>query len=316
MVDYLVTGGAGFIGSHLVEALLKQGGTVRVLDDFSTGLRENLAAFEDRITVIEGDLNDPAALGAALNGAEVVFHQAALPSVPRSVADPVASNHVNVDGTVALLHAAQRAGVHRVIYASSSSSYGNSSHLPRVESQAPEPLSPYAVSKLAGEYYCRAFWECYELETVSLRYFNIFGPRQNPNSQYAAAIPLFISAVLDDRPPTVFGDGEQSRDFTYVENAVRANLLAAEAPEACGKVFNIGCGSAVTVNQTIATVNQILNKSVPSNFVPERPGDVRHSRADITLARELLGYQPHVTFEEGLRRTIDAFRRTRKDTHP
>ena len=316
MVDYLVTGGAGFIGSHLVEALLKQGGTVRVLDDFSTGLRENLAAFEDRITVIEGDLNDPAALGLALDGIEVVFHQAALPSVPRSVADPTASNHVNVDGTVALLHAAQRAGVHRVIYASSSSSYGNSSHLPRVESQSPEPLSPYAVSKLAGEYYCRAFWSCYGLETVSLRYFNIFGPRQNPNSQYAAAIPLFIAAVLDDRPPTVFGDGEQSRDFTYVENAVRANLLAAEAPEACGKVFNIGCGSAVTVKQAIAAVNRILNKSVPSHFVPERPGDVRHSHADITLARELLGYQPHVTFEEGLRRTIDAFRRTRKDAPP
>ena len=313
MGDYLVTGGAGFIGSHLVDALVKQGKAVRVLDNFCTGHRENLAGIEGNITIVEGDLNDPDALGAAIAGVEVVFHQAALPSVPRSVADPVASNRANVDGTVALLHAAQQAGVRRVVYAASSSAYGNSPTFPRVETLLPEPLSPYAVSKLAGEHYCRAFWECHGLETVSLRYFNIFGPRQDPKSQYAAAIPLFITAIQEERPPIVFGNGEQSRDFTYVENAVRANLLAAEAPDACGKVFNVGCGHRVTVNDVIAAINRILGKNVPSRFAPARPGDVLHSDADISLARECLGYQPVVSFEEGLRKTIAFFPQTQDE---
>ena len=308
MGDCLVTGGAGFIGSHLAVTLLAEGRAVRVLDNFSTGRRENLSGLKGRFTLIAGDLNDPKALGRAMEGVELVFHQAALPSVPRSVADPVASNRANVGGTVALLQAAHRARVRRVIYASSSSAYGNSPCLPRVETQAPEPVSPYAVSKLAGELYCRAFWKCFGLETVSLRYFNVFGPRQDPNSQYAAVIPVFITAVLEGRPPTVFGDGEQSRDFTYVENAVRANLLAAAAPEAVGKVFNVGCGAPTTVNEVVAAVNRLLGTDVPSRFAPDRPGDVRHSSADITLARELLGYAPEVSFDEGLRRTIEHIR--------
>ena len=308
MGEYLVTGGAGFIGSHLVEGLLDRGDAVRVLDDFSTGRRENLAAFMDRITLVEGDLNDPAALEKAVAGVEVIFHEAALPSVPRSVADPLTSNRVNVTGTVALLWAAKNAGVRRVVYAGSSSVYGDSTQLPKVETMVPRTLSPYAASKVACEMYMQAFYECYGLETVTLRYFNIFGPRQNPKSQYAAAIPLFITAILEGRSPTVYGDGEQSRDFTYVTNAVRANLLAADAPAAPGKVFNIGGGGSVTVNEVIAAVNRILGKSVPSEFQPTRAGDVRHSQADISLAREVLGYEPTVTFEEGLAKTIELFK--------
>ena len=308
MSNYLVTGGAGFIGSHLVEALVRDEKGVRVLDNFATGRRENLAAFADRITLIEGDLNDPAALEAGLDGVEVVFHEAALPSVPRSVADPVESNRVNVDGTVALLHAAKRVGVRRVVFAASSSAYGNSPQFPRVETIVPEPLSPYAASKMAGEHYCRTFWECYGLETVSLRYFNIFGPRQDPRSQYSAAIPLFITAIQENRSPTVFGDGEQSRDFTYIDNVVQANLKAADAPkEACGKAFNVGSGGAVTVNQVIAAINRALGKAVPAKYVAPRAGDVRHSHADISLAGEMLGYEPAVSFEDGLRKTIEFF---------
>ena len=309
MSTCLVTGGAGFIGSHVAEALAKRGDEVRVLDDFSTGRRENLAGFADRITLVEGDLNDPDALGRAIAGAEIVFHVAALPSVPRSVADPIGSNRACVDGTVALLWAAHRAGVRRVVYSASSSAYGDAPGFPRVETQRPEPLSPYAVGKLAGEHYCRAFWECYGLETVSLRYFNVFGPRQDPKSQYAAAIPLFITAILEDRSPTVFGDGEQSRDFTYIDNVVQGNLLAAGAPkEACGKVFNVACGKSVTVNQTIAAINEILGKDIPSEFAPPRPGDVRRSNADISLARELLGFEPSVSFEDGLSRMVAYFK--------
>ncbi len=308
----LVTGGAGFIGSHVAEALCRRGDEVRVLDNFSTGRRENLAGFQDKMTLIEADLNERAALESALKGVEVVFHLAALPSVPRSVEDPLSNNRANVDGTVALLWEAKRAGARRVVYAASSSAYGNSPQLPLVETSVPQPLSPYAASKLAGEFYCRAFWECYGLETVSLRYFNIFGPRQDPTSQYAAAIPRFITAILEDRSPTVFGDGEQSRDFTYVDNAVQANLLAAEAPEACGKVFNIGFGSAVTVSGAIAAINRILGKSAPPVFAPLRTGDVRHSRADISLARRYLGYEPRAPFEEGLSKTIEFFRQANR----
>jgi len=311
MGEYLVTGGAGFIGSHLVEALVQAGEAVRVLDNFATGSRKNLAGFEERITLIEGDLNDPDALDRAVGGVEVIFHEAALPSVPRSIADPIGSNHANIDGTVALLWAAHRAKVRRVVYAASSSAYGNSPQFPRVETIMPEPLSPYAVAKLAGEHYCRAFHECFGLETISLRYFNIFGPRQNPLSQYAAAVPLFTTAIMEDRSPTIFGDGEQSRDFTYVANAVRANLLAAEAPsDACGKVYNVGCGGAVTVNEVVAAINQLLGKNVPSEHVDPRPGDVRHSHADISLARKRLKYDPVVSFEDGLRKTVEFFTAT------
>jgi len=309
MGTHLVTGGAGFIGSHITEALVKRGDAVRVLDNFATGRKENLAGFEDKITLIRGDLNDPDALAEATNSVDVIYHLAALPSVPRSVDDPIGSNRANVDGTVALLWAAKNAQARRVVYSASSSAYGDSPHFPRVETLLPEPLSPYAVAKLAGEYYCRAFWECYGLETIGLRYFNVFGPRQNPESQYAAAIPLFITAILEDRSPTVYGDGEQSRDFTYIENVVQANLRAAEAPkEACGKVFNTACGQSVTVNETIAAINRILGKNVPSVFAPPRPGDVKHSNADISLARKLLDYEPTVMFEEGLERTMEYFR--------
>jgi UDP-glucose 4-epimerase len=309
MGDWLVTGGAGFIGSHIVEALLKRGSRVRILDDFSTGREENLAAFKAGLTVIKGDLNDPAALRRAVQGAEVIFHEAALPSVPRSVADPITSNRSNIDGTLALLWAAKEAGVRRVIYAASSAAYGDSPTFPRVETLLPQPLSPYAVGKLAGEHYLYAFWRCYGLETVSLRYFNVFGPRQDPKSQYAAAIPLFTTAILEDRPPVIYGDGEQSRDFTYVENVVHANLLAADAPEAPGKVFNVGCGSSVTVNQVIAAINGILGKDVPSKYEPRRAGDVMHSLADISAAKKFLGYEAKVPFEAGLRKTVEFFKR-------
>jgi len=309
----LVTGGAGFIGSHIAEALVRRGDQVRILDNFSSGRRENLAGFADKVTVIEGDLNDPAALKRAVTGVEIIYHEAALPSVPRSVADPIGSNRANVDGTVALLWAAKEAGVRRVIYAASSSAYGDAPQFPRVETIRPEPLSPYAVAKLAGEYYMRAFTECYGLETVSLRYFNVFGPQQDPKSQYAAAVPLFTTAILENRSPTVFGDGEQSRDFTYVENVVRANLLSADAPKkAVGKVFNVGCGDKVTVNQVIAAINRVLGKNVPSVHVPPRAGDVRHSHADISLARELLGFTPVVSFEDGLRKTVEFFKNARR----
>ncbi len=305
---YLVTGGAGFIGSHVTETLVDRGRRVRVLDDFSTGRPSNLASFEDRIALIEGDLNDPRALAEAVSGVDTIFHLAAIPSVPRSVDDPIGSNRANVDGTLALLWAAREAGVRRVVYSASSSAYGDSPVFPRVETLMPEPLSPYAVAKLAGEHYCRAFWECYGLETVSLRYFNVFGPRQDPKSQYAAAIPLFVTAILADRSPTVFGDGEQSRDFTYIDNVVQANLRAAEAPEAaCGKVFNVACGESVTVNETIGMINRILGKDIPITYAPPRPGDVKHSNADISLARKLLGYAPTVSFEAGLKRTAAWF---------
>ncbi len=305
MAEYLVTGGAGFIGSHIAEALTRRGESVRILDNFSSGRRENLAGFAGKVRVIEGDLNDPAKLAEAVRGVEVIFHEAALPSVPRSVADPVGCNMANVNGTVALLWAAHQAGARRVVYAASSSAYGDRPQFPRVETILPEPLSPYAVSKLAGEYYCYAFGKCYGLETVALRYFNVFGPRQDPASQYAAAIPLFIAAIRAGRAPTVYGDGEQSRDFTYIDNVVQANLLAAQASEAVGKVFNIGVGGAVTVNHVIAQINKLLGKDVRPKFVAPRPGDVRHSHADISLARKHLGYEPKVSFEEGLHRTVE-----------
>ncbi len=306
---YLVTGGAGFIGSHLVHALVSRGDRVRVLDNFSTGKRANLSDVEAQTEILEGDLRSAEDCRKACEGVEVVFHEGALPSVPKSVENPLASHQANVDGTFNLLLAARDAGVRRVVYAASSSAYGDTVELPKRETFLPSPLSPYAVNKLVGEYYCRCFSTCFALQTVSLRYFNVFGPRQDPASQYAAAIPAFVTAILKGVPPTIYGDGEQTRDFTYIDNVVHANLLAASAPDMKGEVLNIACGERVSVNQIIATINRLLGKSVKPRYVDSRPGDVKHSLADIGLAKKLIGYTPQVGFEQGLERAIDWYRR-------
>jgi nucleoside-diphosphate-sugar epimerase len=308
MGSFLVTGGAGFIGSHLVEHLVVAGHAVRVLDNFSTGKRANIEPFAGKIDLIEGDLRNPEDCRKACADVEVVFHEGAVPSVPKSVSDPDTSHQVNVDGTFNLLLAARDAKCRRVIYAASSSAYGDQPDLPKRETATPAPLSPYAVAKLTGEYYLSAFYHCYGLETLSLRYFNVFGPRQDPASQYAAAIPAFVAAILDGTSPTIYGDGEQTRDFTYIDNVVRANVLAAEAARTEGQVINIACGQRVTVNQIIARINELLGKNVPSHHVPDRPGDVKHSLAAIDRAEEVIGYTPSITFDEGLRRAIDWYR--------
>lgn len=302
---YLVTGGAGFIGSHLVEELLGRGQEVVVLDDFSTGLRQNLEPFAGRFRLIEASVTDPAACAEACDGVDYVLHQAALGSVPRSVADPVTTHDVNATGTLNVLQAARGAGVRRVVVASSSSAYGDTEELPKHEGMPPRPRSPYAVSKVTGEQYCRAFHASYGLETVALRYFNVFGPRQDPGSQYAAVVPLFMSAALDRRPPTIFGDGEQSRDFTYIGNVVDANLQACTAgPGATGEVFNIGAGSRTTINQLWRAISRLLDAGdVQPRHQPPRPGDVRHSLAALDRATAALGYRPTVDVDEGLRRT-------------
>lgn len=312
MSRYLVTGGAGFIGSHLVEALVQRGESVRVLDNFLTGKRENLAPFLDRIELVEGDLRDPDACARSTEGVDYILHQGALPSVPRSVADPFTTDAINVRGTLNLLWAAVRAKVKRLTFASSSSVYGDEAGLPKREGTEGKPLSPYAVSKFAGEKYLQVFNQTFGLETVSLRYFNVFGPRQDPASQYAAAVPLFITRILRGEAPTVFGDGEQSRDFTYVANVVEANLLACTAAGAPGGVFNIACADRITVNRLIEKINRILGASVAPVHVDPRPGDIRHSFADISAAGRALGYRPMVEFEEGLRRTI-AWYKERKE---
>lgn len=301
----IVTGGAGFIGSHLAEALHRRGDDVAVVDNFSTGHRVNLAWGAGRARVIEGDIRDPEAMRAVFAGADVVFHQAALPSVARSIADPGMSHDHNANGTLAVLVAARAAGVRRVVYAGSSSAYGENPTLPRAESLTPMPLSPYAVAKLAGEHYCRAFHRAYALETVVLRYFNVFGPRQDPGSPYAAVIPLFLRSLLRGEPVRIHGDGEQSRDFTFVANAVQANLLACDAPAAAvaGEVINVGCGERITLNQLLDTMQDLLGKRVQPIHGPPRPGDARDSQADITKARKLLGYEPSVRLREGLELT-------------
>jgi UDP-glucose 4-epimerase len=306
---YLVTGGAGFIGSHIVEELVHRGERVRVLDNFSTGRRENLTSFLDHIELVEGDLRDLPTVRRAVEGVDYVLHQAALPSVPRSIADPLASNAANVTGgTLHLLVASRDASVRRMVCASSSSAYGDSPILPKQEEMLPRPKSPYAVSKLTGEHYCRAFTEVYGLETACLRYFNVFGPRQDPASQYSAVIPLFIMAMLQGESPTVHGDGLQSRDFTYVANVVQANLLAAAAPNVAGRVFNVACGQRHTLLDLIAALDDILGTQIAPTHTDPRPGDVRHSLADITAAREALGYRVQVDFYEGLRRTVDWYK--------
>ena len=312
---YLVTGGAGFIGSHIVEALMRRGDAVSILDDFSTGHRRNLdAALKARPAdapapeILEGDLRDVALVRRAVAGVTHVLHQAALPSVPRSVAEPLKSHEVNASGTLGLLLAARDAGVKRFVYASSSSAYGDAPTLPKIESQPTAPLSPYAVSKLAGEQYCRIFTPLYGLETVSLRYFNIFGPRQDPQSQYAAVIPRFVTAVQRGESPTVYGDGTQSRDFTYIDNAVQANLLACDAPaSAAGLAYNVACGASATLLEVLGLIGRILNKPVRPVHEPFRAGDVKHSLASIDLARRHLDFDPKIDLEEGLRRTAAAF---------
>ena len=300
----LVTGGAGFIGSNLVRALLARGDRVRVLDNFATGRRENLADVADDVEVVEGDLRSYERVHTAVRGVEIVFHQGALGSVPRSVQDPLTSTAVNVEGTLNVLLAARDEEVGRVVAASSSSVYGDGGTFPRVESQAPNPISPYAVAKLAAERFCVSFHRVYGLETVALRYFNVFGPRQDPTSQYAAVVPLFVRAIQDGIPVTIYGDGEQSRDFTYVANVVAANLDAAAARGAAGTVLNIAAGGSETVNTLADTIGGLLGLPVARAHEPMRPGDVEQSWADVSLARELIGYEPTVGFEEGLRLTI------------
>jgi UDP-glucose 4-epimerase len=307
----LVTGGAGFIGSHLVDALLEQGRAVRVLDNFSTGSPDNLAAVRDHVEVIDGDITDAETVRRAVRDVEVVFHQAALASVPRSVADPLATHRACVDGTLNVLTAARDSGVRRVVYAASSSAYGNSERLPKSESDPTAPLSPYAAAKLADEHYCAAFSAVYGLETVRLRYFNVFGPRQTPDSPYAAVIPLFIHALATGRRPLLHGDGRQSRDFTYVADAVQANLRAAEAPGVSGRVYNVACGRRTTLLELVYGLNELLGTSIEPLHGPERPGDVRHSQADIGRAVAELGYRPTTDVPAGLCRCVEWWRRTR-----
>jgi len=304
----LVTGGAGFIGSHLVDGLLAAGWSVRVIDDLSSGCERNLAGAIERIEFTRGDVRDTDAMGRIMNGVEVVFHQAAMASVPRSIAMPVLSNSVNVDGTVQVLETARQSGVRRVVYAASSAVYGNSEALPKVETLPPTPLSPYALQKYAGEEYCRLYSELCGLETVSLRYFNIFGPRQDPNSDYAAVIPCFVSAAVEGKRPVIYGDGEQTRDFIYVENAVKANLLAADAKRASGRVINIAAGRSTSLNVLWNIIRGIVGCDLEAQHAAPRDGDVRDSLADLALASELLGYAPDVDLAEGLSRTIASFR--------
>ena len=307
MAYYLVTGGCGFIGSHLVEVLVQKGERVRVFDNCSTGKAKNIAHVKNRIELIDGDLRELDAVHQAVAGVDYVFHQGARPSVARSVADPILSNNVNINGTLNLLVAAKDAGVKRVVYAASSSAYGNIPTLPRSETLSPQPASPYAITKYVGECYCRVFTQVFGLETVALRYFNIFGPRQDPTSQYSAVIPRFIHAYLHGSSPAIEGDGEQSRDFTYIENAVHANLLACHAEGVAGEVFNIGCGEQTSINRLASLIGEMMETDAKPVYTPSRPGDVRHSRADIRKAQQLLGYEPKVELKAGLRRTIDWF---------
>jgi len=312
MRTFLVTGGAGFIGSHITEALVRRGDRVRVLDNLSTGHLSNLAAIRERIEFVEGDLVDAELVARLVDGADCVFHQAALASVPRSVERPLDTNAACVTGTVTLLDAARRAGVRRVVYAASSSAYGDQPFSSKRENDLPAPISPYGAAKLAAEFYCQAFAATYGIEAVALRYFNVFGPRQDPASPYSAVIPLFITAMLSGRPPVVFGDGGQSRDFTFVANVVEANLLAADAPGVSGKMFNVAAGGSITLLELIDALNELLGTKVKPRHDPPRPGDIRESMADISRARELLGYEPKVSFREGLERSIAYYRQLSK----
>jgi UDP-glucose 4-epimerase len=308
MRTFLVTGGAGFIGSHIAETLVARGDRVRVLDNLSTGYRRNLDGFGGPIELVEGDVADAATVARAVEGVDCVFHEAALASVPLSVERPLDSHAACATGTVTLLDAARRAGVRRVVYAASSAAYGDQPASSKRETDLPEPLSPYAAGKLAGEFYCRAFWESFGLETVALRYFNVFGPRQDPHSQYSAVIPLWITTLLAGRQPIVYGDGRQSRDFSFVANVVHANLLAADAPGVAGRTINVADGRSIDLLRLFGALRELLGVGIGPQFLPPRQGDVRESQADITLARTLLHYEPQVTFEDGLRRSIDYYR--------
>ena len=310
MSRYLVTGGAGFIGSHLAEALVDRGHTVRVVDNLAGGKRENLAHV-NVVEFLEGDLADMQVAEHAVRGVDYVLHQAAIPSVPRSVADPVTSNRANIDATLNVLVAARDAAVKRLVYAGSSSAYGNAAALPKHEEMTPNPLSPYALQKVVGEQYCRMFTQLYGLETVSIRYFNVFGPRQDPGSPYSGVISLFSTALLDGRPPTIYGDGEQTRDFTYVSNVVDGVLRACEAPNVAGEAINVATGGRISLNELLRVMQKIVGTSIQPVYAEARQGDVKDSQAEISKARTRLGYEPTVDLEDGLRRTLDWFRRDR-----
>ena len=305
---YLVTGGAGFIGSNTVDELLRRGHTVVVLDDFSAGREENLKQCAGKIEIVRGSITDLSAVHKACERADYVIHLAARTSVPRSVKDPIESNHVNIDGTLNVLVAARDAKVRRFVYAASSSAYGETPTQPKREDMCPDPISPYGVTKFVGELYAKVFGRCYGLETVCLRYFNVFGPRQDPSSPYSGVLSKFITTLLADDQPVIFGDGEQSRDFTYIENVVQANLLACEAPNCAGRVLNAGTGGRFTLNETLHLLEKISGKRATAKYEPPRSGDILHSQANITEARKMLGYDPKVSFEEGLRRTWEWYR--------
>ena len=307
---YLVTGGAGFIGSNTVDELVRRGHSVVVLDDLSSGKEDNLAEIRNKITIIKGSITDIEVVRKAMHEAEYVLHLAARTSVPRSVKDPIETNKINIDGTLNVLVAAKELKVKRVVFAASSSAYGETPTLPKVETMQPEPISPYGVTKYVGELYGQTFGRCYGLENVALRYFNIFGPRQDPGSPYSGVLAKFCASFLEDSQPVVFGDGEQTRDFTYVDNAVQANLLACEAPNVSGKVFNVGVGGRVSLNEVLRELKRITGKTLETKYEPPRDGDIRDSQADISQAQEFLGYQPQVTFEGGLARTFEWYRET------
>lgn len=309
-MNCLVTGGAGFIGSNLAHTLIEEGHKVRVLDNFETGRFENIEPLMKKIDLVVGDVCKEKDVCRAVEGVDVIFHQAALPSVPRSVADPLTTNRVNVEGALNVFLAARNSGVKRVVYASSSSVYGSNKELPKHESMFTNPMSPYATTKLAQEVYGRIFYELYGLETVGLRYFNVFGPRQDPLSQYAAVVPRFVIALLTGNSPTIHGDGEQSRDFTFIADAVKANILAARAPGAAGEVFNIACGNRTSLNELFRLLMNITGQKIEAEYTDSRPGDVKHSLAEIKKAQSILGYQPKFNLESGLRRTVDWFRKT------
>lgn len=312
MSTYLVTGGAGFIGSSIVSELVRRNDTVRVLDDFSSGRKENLEAVSGKIELFTGDIRDMELLKKAVKGCDYILHQAALRSVPKSMKDPLLYNDVNVRGALNVLFAAFEAKVKRVVFASSSSLYGDSERLPQTEEQLPHPISPYAASKLAGEHYCRVFSKAYGLETVALRYFNVFGPKQSLESEYAVVIPKFITCMLRDEQPPIHGDGTQSRDFTYIENVVEANLLAAVRKGVAGEVFNVACGKGYSLLELVGKLNEIINKDIQPKFIAPRPGDVKHTLADITKMKKFLGLDPKVDFVSGLRKTVEYFKRVGK----
>ena len=305
---FLVTGGAGFIGSNMVRFLLEKGQKVRVLDNFETGRHENIEEVLNKIELIEGDIRDKATIAESVAGADIVLHLAALGSVPRSIADPETTHDVNVTGTFNMLKSSCVAKVKRFVFASSSSIYGQDATLPQTEDLPLAPISPYGASKAMGELYCKAFYESFGLETASLRYFNVFGPRQDPNSQYAAAIPLFVSALLRDKPPTIFDDGEQSRGFTYIENVMQANWLALTVEKTSGQAMNISTASSVTVNTVVKTITKLLGKDLKPVYAPPRQGDIKHSFADVSLAKKIIGYESKVSFDEGIRRAIDWYK--------